>query len=128
MSGPSSGIHRPTRALRAIPLKALASAAGSVERVRRRELAAGEQIVVSTRNSVYSLRLRNDGAFEVSGGWFEREGRGPTTTAVLGCTVGGHALFTELIAAPGFFIEFGDGLRTTRVRTVRRIAAGKSAP
>ncbi len=35
---------------------------------------------------------------------------------------GGHALFTDHIAAPGLFMEFADGLRTTRIRTVRWIA------
>jgi hypothetical protein len=128
MSGPRSGIHRRLRPPEAIPLDALASIAGSAEGVRRRDLVAGDRVVVSTRNSVYSLSVLGDGSFEVSGGWFEREGRGLTITRVLGCTVGGHALFTDLIAAPGLFIEFGDGLRTTRVRTVRRIAAGGPAP
>ena len=62
---------------------------------------------------------------EVGGGWFEREGRGSATVEILGCTAGGHALFTDHIAAPGLFMEFGDGLRTTRIRTVRAIRAGK---
>jgi hypothetical protein len=29
------------------------------------------------------------------------------------------ALFTEHVAAPGLFLEFGDGLQTTRIRSVR---------
>ena len=41
-----------------------------------------------------------------------------------GCTAGGRALFTTLIAAPGLFLELGDGTRTTRIRRVRRIPAG----
>lgn len=121
MTAPPSGIYRRRRPRRAIPIEALAEMAGTVDGVRRGDLASGDRIVVSTRNSVYSLSLRGDGAFEVSGGWFEREGGGQTTTEILGCTLGGHALFTELIAAPGLYIEFADGLRTTRVRTVRRI-------
>ena len=121
MTGPPSGIHPGEGPSTAIPIDALVAFAGNADGVRRRDLASGDRIVVSTRNSVYSLSLRSDGAFEVSGGWFEREGRGQTTTEILGCTLGGHALFTELVAAPGLYIEFADGLRTTRVRTVRRI-------
>jgi hypothetical protein len=121
MNDPPSGIHQRTRPVKAIPIDHLAEAAGVVGGVKRRELDAGDRVIVSTRNSVYSLTARADGSFEVSGGWFEREGMGQTAVEVLGCTAGGHALFTEHIAAPGLFMEFADGLRTTRIRTVRRI-------
>jgi hypothetical protein len=123
MTDPPSGIHHRARPVKAIPIDHLAEAAGVVGGVKRRELDAGDRVIVSTRNSVYSLTARGDGSFEVSGGWFEREGLGPTAIEVFGCTAGGHALFTEHIAAPGLFMEFADGLRTTRIRTVRRIPA-----
>jgi len=83
-------------------------------------------VIVSTRNSIYSLTACADGSFLVSGGWFERHGKGPVRADVLGCTVGGRALFTEHVAAPGMFIEFADGLQTTRVRRVQRIVGGGS--
>lgn len=127
MTGPPSGVHRRVRPLKAIPIDALTAAARTIGGVRRKDLASGDRVVVSTRNSVYSLAIRGDGRFEVSGGWFEREGRGPSTVEVLGCTAGGHALFTELIAAPGLYIEFADGVRTTRIRTVRRIRDEEAA-
>jgi len=125
MTDPPSGVHRRAKPLKAIPIDDLAAAAGVVGGVRRQELESGDRVIVSTKNSVYSLIVRGDGSFEVSGGWFEREGSGPTTVEVLGCTAGGHALFTDHIAAPGLFMEFADGLRTTRIRTVRRIASGR---
>jgi hypothetical protein len=120
-----SGIHRRTKPLSAIPIDDLAAAADVVGGVHRKDLESGDRVIVSTKNSVYSLIARSDGNFEVSGGWFEREGEGTVTAEILGCTAGGHALFTDHIAAPGLFMEFADGLRTTRIRTVRRIAAGK---
>jgi len=124
MTDPPSGIHRRRRPVKAISIDDLAEAAGIVGGVKRRQLNSGDRIIVSTRNSVYSLKVRADGLFEVSGGWFERAGAGATIVEILGCTAGGHALFTEHIAAPGLFMEFGDGLRTTRIRTVRAILAG----
>lgn len=124
MTDPPSGIHRRARPVKAIPIDSLAEAAEIVGGVRRRDLGAGDRVVVSTRNSVYSLTVCADGSFEVSGGWFEREGEGTVRVEVLGCTAGGHALFSEHVAAPGLFMEFADGLRTTRIRSVRRIAAG----
>ena len=124
MTDPPSGVHRRVKPLKAIPIDDLAEAASVVGGVRRGELESGDRIIVSTKNSVYSLTVRADGSFDVSGGWFERDGSGMATVEVLGCTAGGHALFTEHIAAPGLFMEFADGLRTTRIRTVRRIAKG----
>jgi len=123
MTDPPSGIHRRAKPLEAIPIDDLAEAAGVVGGVKRRDLDPGDRVIVSTKNSVYSLIARVDGSFDVSGGWFEREGSGSATVEVLGCTAGGHALFTDHIAAPGLFLEFADGLRTTRIRTVRRIGA-----
>jgi hypothetical protein len=121
MSRESSGVHRLRRPLKAIAIDELAAAAGEAAGVRRRDLSPGDRVIVSTRNSVYAVTARSDGAFDVSGGWFERHGVGPTTIEILGCTAGGHALLTEHIAVPGLFLEFADGLRTTRIRNVRRI-------
>ena len=114
----------------ALPLGALVSAVDALEGVRRRDLAAGDRLVVSTKNSIYSLVARADGRFEVSGGRFARDaaaGEATQTLAVNGCTAGGHALFTTLVAAPGLFLELGDGTRTTRIRRVRWIPAASAA-
>jgi len=111
------------RRLPALPLGALVAVAGALDCVRRRELAAGDRLLVATKNSIYSLMARTDGLFDVSGGMFARCGDGERTLAVNGCTAGGHALFAEVVAAPGLFLELGDGTRTTRIRTVRRIPA-----
>jgi hypothetical protein len=127
MTDPPSGVHQRARPLKAIPIDDLTGAAGTVGGVKRRELDPGDRVIVSTRNSVYSLTVRADGAFDVGGGWFERKGSGPTTVEILGCTAGGHALFTDHIAVPGLFMEFADGLRTTRIRTVRRITDDKGS-
>jgi len=125
MSGPRStetlppGTERPP----AMPLETLVAASGRLDGVRRRDLSAGDRLVVSTKNSIYSLVAREDGRFAVSGGWFERHGGGEQTLAVNGCTAGGHALLTDLVAAPGLFLEFGDGTKTTRIRRVRLLPA-----
>lgn len=121
MTDPPSGVHHRTGRVKAIAVDDLAEAAKVAGGVSRRELNPGDRVIVSTRNSVYSLTARSDGAFDASGGWFERHGPGPVRVEILGCNAGGHALFTEHIAAPGLFMEFADGLRTTRIRTVRRI-------
>ena len=124
MNEGDSGVHCPRT--RGIPIDGLAEAADHIGGVRRRDLTPGDRVIVSTRNSIYSLTACADGSFLVSGGWFERQGQGPVRAEVLGCTVGGRALFTEHVAAPGLFIEFADGLQTTRIRKVQRIAGEAS--
>jgi hypothetical protein len=114
--------RRPWAPAAATSLETLVAAADVLEGVRRGDLAPGDRLLVSTKNSIYSLVARADGRFDISGGCFARdpgaEG-GTQTLAVNGCTAGGHALFTTIVAAPGLFLELGDGTRTTRIRRVR---------
>ena len=131
-------------------LERLASAAEVVEGVRVGDLEPGDCLFVRTRNSLYTLRLNSDGTFDAAGGWFSRhhdpepspDGTGLPADAsaetaglpaeasteksgrrrrVIGCTWGGTALMTRMIAAPGMFIEFDNRVRTTRVKEVRHL-------
>ncbi|MBD3854207.1 MAG: hypothetical protein IFJ96_05445 [Acidobacteria bacterium] len=126
MTRESSGIHRIRRPMKAVALDGLTEVADLVDGVKRRNLDPGDRIVISTKNSVYSLTARADGLFDVSGGWFEREGEGETRVEIRGCTAGGHAIFADHVAAKGLFMEFADGLRTTRIKSVRLIPISKS--
>ena len=115
----SSTFHTQQRA--ALPLATLAAAADRISGVRRTEVSVGDRLLVATRNSIYILTALADGLFSISGGFFERQGRGVVRLAVAGCTAGGRALFRDIIAAPGLFLEFSDGTHTTRIRQVRRL-------
>jgi hypothetical protein len=74
---------------------------------------------VRTRNSLYVLGFLGGGAYQVSGGWFDKHGAGPTVVRVNGCTWGGRAILTGMVAAPGMFIEFDNGVGTTRIQELR---------
>ena len=97
-----------------------ASAAGA-DSLRERDLAVGDWVLVRTRNSLYVLGVLGGGDYQVSGGWFDRQGSGPTVVRVNGCTWGGHAIFTGVVAAPGMFIEFDNGVGTTRIQELRHL-------
>ena len=118
--------HAVTRP-RVCALEDLVGAADRLEGLRREELTPGDRILVATRNSVYALVANDDGSFEVSGGYYQRELGHSVRVRVLGCSAGGRAIFTRLVAAPGLFLEFEDGTRTTRIQRVRRHAASASA-
>lgn len=85
--------------------------------VRRSDVSFGDRVVVTTRNSVYSLWPIGDGTFAVRGGWFDREDA-PSMVAVNGCTYGGSVIHQDLIASPGLFLEFGNRVLTTRIQAV----------
>ncbi len=119
-------------------LDRLASAAAVVDGVRIGDLEPGDFVGVRTMNSIYTLRVNADGTFDAEGGWFARqEGSGLPDGAsvkagsglrIAGCTWGGSALVTRMIAAPGMFLEFGNRVRTTRIREVRHLRCVAAPP
>ncbi|HEV8200867.1 MAG TPA: hypothetical protein VGS03_12665 [Candidatus Polarisedimenticolia bacterium] len=97
-----------------------------VPAVRKSDLEMGDCLVVETRNSRYHIVSLGDGTYQISGGWFEREAGGPIVTTIAGCTWGGSAIHTELVAAQGLFLEFGNRVMTTRIRAFKVIPAPSS--
>jgi hypothetical protein len=110
--------------------RSLAQLAAQCERlnaITRADLRPGDWVVVRTRNSIYSLCLLGDGAYQVAGGWFDRNGPSPRTVGVSGCTFGGHAIHREVVAAPGLFLEFDNGVTTSQIREARLLREGTPA-
>lgn len=95
--------------------------ARDIRGVWAKDVHAGDWVLVRTRNSLYSLAAIGDGRFAAAGGWFASAGAETTPVRVNGCTWGGQAILTGMVAAPGMFLEFDNGVRTTRVREVRVI-------
>jgi hypothetical protein len=111
-----------------LDLQALCDSATVTGGVRKADLRLGDCVLVHTRNSVYSITVLGGGEFAVSGGWFDRDGSSPAKLAINGCTLGGRAILTDLVAAPGLFLEFGNRVTTTRIGTVRVVSAEETAP
>jgi hypothetical protein len=119
-----SDIRRPPRAgLRAVSLDRLLSLGDDPQAVSRADLQMGDMVLVQTRNSTYALRALGPDHFAVSGGWFETHGGSPQVAQVNGCTWGGSAIRCDLVASPGLFLEFANGVKTTRIRSVKVISA-----
>lgn len=107
-----------TLAANAPTLDARARQADTIEWVRKRDLQPGDWVLVTTKNSVYSIYVVGDGHYRVSGGWFDRKGHSPAETTINGCTWGGSGIKQDVVAARGLFLEFGNGVLTTRIREV----------
>jgi hypothetical protein len=99
----------------------LASAAGRVDGIREGDVHPGDLVIVRTKRSTYSLRANGDGTFDATGGWFSEHAEAGARLRIAGCTWGGTALLTRMIAAPGMFLEFANGVRTTRIQEARHI-------
>jgi hypothetical protein len=102
-------------------LDALARQSAEMEGVEKRSLNLGDRVLVSTRNSVYCIRVLGGDRYAVTGGWFNRMGLAPAVLTIRGCTFGGRALHTGLVAARGLYLEFGNAVITTRIRRVELI-------
>lgn len=107
-------------------LDRLAAHARNIDGVWAHAVEAGDWVVVRTRNSVYSLAVLGDGVYQVAGGWFAAEGCDNLRIRITGCTWGGHAIHTGLVAAPGMYLEFNNGVRTTRIREVTHFRGAAS--
>ncbi len=105
-------------------LESRVESAKRLEQVRKRDLHHGDWVLVTTRNSTYSICVLGEDQYWVSGGWFERKGQSPRMIAINGCTWGGSAIKADLVAAPGLFLEFGNMVVTTRIQLVRVIRGG----
>jgi len=115
----SVGEDRLEGAVAARTLGAIVDHSQQLETVRKRDLRHGDWIVVLTKNSVYSICFVGEDRYAVSGGWFDRQDEAPLTVPVNGCTWGGTAIKSDILAAPGLFLEFGNRVRTTRIQRVQ---------
>lgn len=102
-----------------IALSRLAAAATEIEGVWEKDLVCGDWVLVKTRNSLYVLGALGDGSYLVTGGWFGSGDPDPRRVRISGCTWGGHAILTGIVAAPGMCLEFDNGVQTTRIQQVR---------
>src|SRR5262249_13369867 len=108
---------RPTPASRT--LDSLCETARTIDGIWADEVEPGDRLVVQTQNSTYLLTALPNRVFRVSGGWFSAQGLDDIEVRIVGCTWGGHAILTRLVAAPGMCIEFDNTVQTTSVCEVR---------
>ena len=99
------------------------SHAERLEEVRKKDLRAGDRVLVTTKNSTYVIWVLGEGVYRVSGGWFDRKFSSPQRMGINGCTWGGSAIKQDVVAARGLRLEFGNSVLTTQIRHVRVIPA-----
>ncbi len=100
-------------------LSAITEHACNDSAVKRVDLDVGDRVVVTTRNSVYSIWVLESDQFAVTGGWFDRQGLSPARVKINGCTYGHSVIRHDVVAGQGLFLEFGNNVLTTRIQSVR---------
>ncbi len=89
-----------------------------LKQVYKSDLRFGDLIVITTRNSVYSIFILDNNFCLVSGGWFDRQGLSPMKVSISGCTWGGRIIKADILAACGLRLEFGNRVITTNIQKV----------
>ena len=100
---------------------ALVQHATILDSIPKADLRSGDQVLVETENSIYTIAVLEDSSYAISGGWFDRQGVSPARISIVGCTWGGSAVKRDVVAALGLRLEFGNRVVTTRIREVRLI-------
>ncbi len=89
-----------------------------LSQVRKADLQFGDLVLITTRNSIYSVCVLDSDLYLVSGGWFDRKGLSPVKASIAGCTWGGSILKVDTLAACGLHLEFGNRVITTTIQKV----------
>jgi len=124
---PSTGISESRTTTPSRTLDLLCDNARTIDGIWAEDVEPGDRLVVQTENSTYLLTALPNRLFRVSGGWFSAQGLDDLEVRIVGCTWGGRAILTRLVAAPGMCIEFDNTVQTTSVHEVRLFRDAPSA-
>ena len=83
--------------------------------LHKSNLRIGDCVILKTSNSIYSIKVLGEGEYLVSGGWFDKRNLSPAKTMIHGCTWGGSIIKTDIVAACGLQIEFGNKVVTSKI-------------
>lgn len=101
-----------------LTLKQLTDNCEELLQIHKNKLQVGDRLFLKTLNSTYIIKVIGNSEYVVSGGWFDRQNLSPHKINIRGCTWGGTAIKTDIIAAPGLCIEFSNNLITSKIDKV----------
>lgn len=99
-------------------LKYIIDKADLLHQINKADLLPGDELKLKTKNSVYTIKVDGEGYFIVSGGWFDKMLLSPVKTKINGCTWGGSVIKTDIVAACGLNLEFGNRLLTSEIQEI----------
>jgi len=99
-------------------LKNIVEQSDNLKEIKKKDLCPGDEIKLRTRNSLYTIKVDKDDSYIVSGGWFDKMAMSPVKTKINGCTWGGSIIKTDIIAACGLLLEFGNRILTSTIQEI----------
>ncbi len=99
-------------------LEKIIKSTNQLKQVRKKDTQVGDLVLITTRNSAYTIRVLEGGMYLVSGGWFDCNGLSPLRTKITGCSWGGSVIKLDILAACGLCLEFGNRVVTSPVQKV----------
>jgi hypothetical protein len=104
-------------------LKNIGHISDKIKHISKDSLKLWDYLLVNTGNSSYTIKKVGDNLYEISGGWFDKNGLSPSTVTIRGCTWGGSIIHINMLAACGLSMEFGNNVITSPVKQVFVIRA-----
>lgn len=93
----------------------------NLKQIYKNALRTGDLVMLETCNSVYIIRVLDNGQYTVSGGWFDKNKLSYSKITIRGCTWGGSVIKTDIVAACGLHIEFGNKVVTSKIKKIIHI-------
>lgn len=93
----------------------------NLKQISKNALKAGDLLILETHNSFYFIRVSENGRYIVSGGWFDKNKLASVEISIRGCTWGGSIIKTDIIAACGLHLEFGNKVVTSKIKKIVHI-------
>jgi hypothetical protein len=89
-----------------------------IKSISKNSLEIWDCLLVKTYNSVYTIKKIDNRMYEISGGWFDKNGLSPSKMIIRGCTWGGSVIHINMLAACGLRLEFGNNVITSPVNQI----------
>jgi hypothetical protein len=93
----------------------------NLKQIYKSALRTGDLVILETCNSVYMIRVLDNGQYTVSGGWFDKNKFASVKVSIRGCTWGGSVIKTDIVAACGLHLEFGNKVVTSKIKKILHV-------
>ncbi len=99
-------------------LENIISNVDNLHQVKKADLHPGDEVQLQTSNSMYLIKVDENGDYIVSGGWLDKMAIAPAKLSINGCTWGGSVIKTDIVAACGLYLEFSNRLVTSKIKKI----------
>jgi len=101
-----------------LPLEKINAEIINFPMLKKGEVESGDTVLVFTENSLYHIFVLSPGLCLVFGGWFDQNNLSPQVVSIHGCSWGSSVIQTNIFAACGLHLEFGNRVVTSAIKKI----------